>query len=59
MRNSAKRLMCALALIAAGIAFVAGCAQAVEDEIHKIKLPPGFAIDVYARASGARSIAVA
>ena len=59
MRHATIRFLCASVLVGASIAFVSACAQAVEDEIHKIKLPPGFAIHVYARAPGARSIAVA
>ena len=50
--------MPALARILAVLALPAATACAADLPLERIKLPPGFAIEVYAEVPGARSLAL-
>lgn len=52
------RLLAWAILVAACVCGAAG-AQPIEQTLQRIKLPPGFTIELYAMAPGARSLAVA
>ena len=56
MRDAVIRLFTLLGLLLAGLP---ACAQALDEQLAGIRLPPGFEISVYARVPGARSMTLA
>lgn len=53
-----KRLALTVAIVLWGTG-VAGCAGAVEENLARLRLPPGFEVSIYAKVPGARSMAPA
>ena len=56
--TDAKPLLKSLLVIAGVLGAIPACADA-RGNLQKVKMPPGFAIEVYAEVPGARSLAVA
>lgn len=52
------QLLRTLAAAAVGFAALGGCADAADDDLARVKLPPGFKIERYAEVDIARSMAV-
>ena len=53
------RAVCRAGIATALLLALPACAAAVDDNLSRLRLPPGFHIEVYGRVPGARSMAVA